>query len=375
MAAVPEEFERDFERAYRAHYPMLQRRSRRWLPAGEAEDAVQETFLRAWAHHHGRDPGVPWLLTVLRNLAIDRARRKVAEPVADVEALDSPDDEGPAEKVIRLEDRRAVREAMGKLTDAQRKALRLREWNGLSHEQIATSLGTSVASVESLLVRGRRRLRSVLESAMGLALWPAASLWRRFRHLPGGVESAAVAAPAAATALSTTVAQLATAAAVLLAGFASAPGRGGDTGGAEDPSHQRAGVVSSSGSEARSAIATSGTAEESPAGTPAAAVPPTEPGGSTGMGSGGTSSDGSTTGGGTVGTDPAPNTGGKLPTTGGEDPTIDPGTDPGGEPPPKEQPKTGGDLSLDDPPTATDPIDPPPTGGDDSFISVASQGT
>lgn len=226
MAAVPEEFDQTFEQAYRAHFPMLHRRSRRWLPADEAEDLVQEAFLRAWARHPGKAPEIPWLLTVIRNLAIDRSRRKSATPVGDMEILDTPHEDGPDAQVVALEERRAVRRAMKNLTESQRQALGLREWAGMTNQQIAESLGTTVPSVESLLLRGRRRLRGALEKVMALALWPASGLWRRLRHLPEA-SMAATASPAAAGVLTQTVAQLATAAAVIVAGVATGTG-GGD---------------------------------------------------------------------------------------------------------------------------------------------------
>ncbi|HVM12049.1 MAG TPA: sigma-70 family RNA polymerase sigma factor, partial [Actinomycetota bacterium] len=225
MVAVPEDFDRGFEEAYRAHYPALRRRSRRWLPADEVDDAVQETFLRAWAHHGGRDPGMGWLVTVLRNLAIDRARRRTAEPVGDIEKLDSPTDEGPDDKVVALEERRAVRQAMLDLTESQRTVLHLREWDGKSHQEIADSLGTTIPSVESLLVRGRRRLRGALEKVMGVVLWPASGAWRKLRGLPEAGAGAAV-NPVAVGAVSTAVAHFATAAAVIVAGVAGGGGSG-----------------------------------------------------------------------------------------------------------------------------------------------------
>ncbi|MDQ3991487.1 MAG: sigma-70 family RNA polymerase sigma factor, partial [Actinomycetota bacterium] len=192
MVAVPEQLAGDFEQAYQAYYPMLLRRSRRWLPAGEVEDAVQETFLRAWSHHRGADPGAAWLLTVLRNIAIDRSRKKTAEPVADLTAYERPRGETSLDDdVIRLDERRTVRTAIANLTEGQREALRLREWEGMSQEQIANALGTTVPSVESLLVRGRRSLRRMLDHAMGVAVWPVAVAWKKLRGLPPGAHAAA----------------------------------------------------------------------------------------------------------------------------------------------------------------------------------------
>lgn len=216
MSAIPEQLHGDLEASYRAHYPRLHRRARRWLPPEEAEDLVQETFLRAWRHHGGNDPGVPWLMTVLRNLAIDRSRRIHPLLTDDPLTLDGEAEGGePSDTIVAFEDRRRVREALQQLTGGQRAAITLREWGGLSQREIAASLGTTEHSVESLLQRGRRRLRSILHGAMGLVLWPTGNLWRRLRGT-----SVPESAAATGHAWSAPLANLATAATVIVAGAA-----------------------------------------------------------------------------------------------------------------------------------------------------------
>lgn len=166
MAVIREELESDFEAAYRANYLAVARRSRRLMPAADAEDAVQETFLRAWAHHGARNPGLPWLYTVLRNLSIDRARTDHSEPVGDVEVLDSPTGDTTAESILSLEEREILTDVLARLTDAQREAIRLRAVEGRSYEEIAEAMHLSVAAVQSLLLRGRGRLRRLLPETM-----------------------------------------------------------------------------------------------------------------------------------------------------------------------------------------------------------------
>ncbi|MGH2740868.1 MAG: RNA polymerase sigma factor [Actinomycetota bacterium] len=166
MAVIREELESDFEAAYRANYLAVARRSRRLMPAADAEDAVQETFLRAWAHHGPRNPGLPWLFTVLRNLSIDRARTDHSEPVGDTEVLDSPTGDTTAESVLSLEERDILADVLARLTDSQREAIRLRAVEGRSYEEIADAMKLSVAAVQSLLLRGRGRLRRLLPETM-----------------------------------------------------------------------------------------------------------------------------------------------------------------------------------------------------------------
>jgi RNA polymerase sigma-70 factor (ECF subfamily) len=227
MAAIPE-LDRSLESAYRAHYPALIRRARRWLPPDEAEDLVQETFLRAWMHHGRSSPGIPWLMTVLRNLAIDRSRRIHPELTDDPASLETGDGiDETAEKVVALEDRRRVRDALASLTAQQRAVITLREWAGMTQQEIASSLGTTVPSVESLLLRGRRRLKKALTHAMAAVLWPTSELWRRMK---GSSAHSVAGSSGAVSGWSSTVASLATAATVVAAGAAAplgAAGRGG----------------------------------------------------------------------------------------------------------------------------------------------------
>lgn len=230
MEVVPDPAARDLERAYRANYALLRRRSTRFLPIDEAEDAVQETFLRALARHEGRDPGVPWLLTVLRNLIIDRSRKHQALPVADIRVLDTATSDEPAETVVALDERRKVRKALAGLTPDQQQAMKLREWDGLSYQEIARRMGTTVPAVESLIQRGRRRLRTLLDGVCGGLLWPVAAMWRRIRGVSGS--GVATAAAPAASGIAAAVAGVTVAAAVVAAGFG-AFGGGGRSGGSD----------------------------------------------------------------------------------------------------------------------------------------------
>ena len=226
MAAIPE-LDRSLESTYRAHYPALIRRARRWLPPSEAEDLVQETFLRAWMHHGESSPGIPWLMTVLRNLAIDRSRRihpDLTDDPASLEAGDGVDE--TAEKVVALEDRRRVRDALASLTAQQRAVITLREWAGMTQQEIADSLGTTVPSVESLLLRGRRRLKKALTHAMAAVLWPTSELWRKMK----GIAAPVAGGPGAVSGWSSAVASLATAATVVAAGAAAPLGASGPVG-------------------------------------------------------------------------------------------------------------------------------------------------
>jgi RNA polymerase sigma-70 factor, ECF subfamily len=157
--------EHDLER-YRV---ALTRRCTRMLGSrSEAEDAVQETLLRAWRHHarfHGRCRLDSWLHRIATNVCVDmlNARSKRAEPV-DPASLQSAPLEGaadtdPGEQVLTDEAfRLALVVAIERLPARQRAVLALREVFGWRASEVAELLGISVAAVNSLLQRARASL-------------------------------------------------------------------------------------------------------------------------------------------------------------------------------------------------------------------------
>lgn len=139
--------------------------------AADADEALQEAFLRAWRkapdwRANDEDDATAsfstWLIRVLVNLCIDRRRRPQNLPLE--VAGDPPDTGRNAEG--RLADRevaRSVRAAIDRLPDRQRVALLLCHFDGISNAEAAASLDVSVKALEALLVRARRSLRAMLE--------------------------------------------------------------------------------------------------------------------------------------------------------------------------------------------------------------------
>jgi RNA polymerase sigma factor (sigma-70 family) len=125
-----------------------------------AQDATQECLARALMDlGRLRDDAKfgSWLGAICRNVAKDMLRVK-ARPVS----LDrvAPVSE-PAE--CGDEDTRAVRRAVMRLPDSAREAVILRYYSGLSHEEIASVLGTSEMAVNGRLTRAKRKLRRLLK--------------------------------------------------------------------------------------------------------------------------------------------------------------------------------------------------------------------
>jgi RNA polymerase sigma factor (sigma-70 family) len=136
----------------------------------EAEDATQSTFLNAFrGFQRGVDPEFEsaWLYKIAQNVCLTRqrtsSRRRRVETPGDLEAMQDyvPAPQADSDELIRLP------EALDAMPEQQRRALVLREWQGLSYKEIGEELELSQAAVETLLFRARRSL------AAGLSEEPA----------------------------------------------------------------------------------------------------------------------------------------------------------------------------------------------------------
>ena len=138
----------------------------------DAEDAVQECYLRALRHFDTiRNPTIrPWLFAILRNVCrAEYSRRSVVE-LRDVNAeADKSDDpaplwsqaqESPETMMIRKLDAETVRGLVASLPDSFREAIVLREINDLSYREIAEVVGAPIGTVMSRLARARSMLRA-----------------------------------------------------------------------------------------------------------------------------------------------------------------------------------------------------------------------
>jgi RNA polymerase sigma-70 factor, ECF subfamily len=140
----------------------------------DAEDLVQETYLRA-IRAMGRlrsDSNVKgWLFTILRNIWLNQVRhmRKMPE-VIEVDAAESPvdlvdgDAKSPHDIYVGELERQHVRAAIEQLPAEAREVILLREWEGMSYQEIATVLDCPVGTVMSRLARARSKLRDILAS-------------------------------------------------------------------------------------------------------------------------------------------------------------------------------------------------------------------
>jgi RNA polymerase sigma factor (sigma-70 family) len=138
----------------------------------EAEDALQSTFLNA---HRALQRGVvpeaelAWLYKIAHNVCLTRRRstrrRGRVESPSDLAAVQ---DVTPAPPRESSEDLMRLTEALEHMPDSQRRAILLREWQGLSYHEIADELELTQSAVETLIFRARRTLASNLVSAQRL---------------------------------------------------------------------------------------------------------------------------------------------------------------------------------------------------------------
>ena len=139
-----------------------------------AGDVVQDAFVRAWERLADlKEPPSfgPWLLGIVRNLAVDTLRRSRLRPVADPDNADpfqrvAPD---PHDQLDLREQRRLVAEALAELDEISRPVVVMRYYEGLSSKEIGEALGIAPAAVDMRLSRARQQLRRKLQGRVGEA--------------------------------------------------------------------------------------------------------------------------------------------------------------------------------------------------------------
>jgi RNA polymerase sigma-70 factor, ECF subfamily len=133
--------------------------------AGEAEDAAQESFLRAYNHMSRYDPTrsfSTWLLAIASHYCIDllRKRRLLVDSLEELEPWEEPADDapGPESAAVKREGRQAAQALLARLGPQDRAVVVMRYWEGLSTEEIAQALSLTVKAVKSRLHRARKQM-------------------------------------------------------------------------------------------------------------------------------------------------------------------------------------------------------------------------
>ena len=140
-----------FERFYEQHRSEVLRLLRRRLGSAQAEDAFQETFLRALQAYRRLDHGDhlrAWVLTIAKNVTVDTLRR--ARPEGELVDTGAADSRPPYEELAPFTDG---------LPPKERAAVVLRYGYDLPYDQIAAALGSSEEAARQAASTGVRRLR------------------------------------------------------------------------------------------------------------------------------------------------------------------------------------------------------------------------
>jgi RNA polymerase sigma-70 factor (ECF subfamily) len=155
--------ERDVREAYAAHSGELYGFAVRSLgDAGLAEEAVQETFVRAWRAGDRFDPKIgslrTWLFAILRNVVIDLGRARAVRPGVAQEGIE-PSVEPLEEALLAWQ----VEEAMRRIGDDHRRVIVETYYRGRPYSEVAEELGVPEGTVKSRVYYGLRALRVALE--------------------------------------------------------------------------------------------------------------------------------------------------------------------------------------------------------------------
>jgi RNA polymerase sigma-70 factor (ECF subfamily) len=148
---------------YRVAYSVLRN-------TADAEDAVQETYLRVLRHRDSlgeiRDPRV-WLVRIVWNVVLDRKRRSKTRPetddIADLARMLPATGFTAEERVASVQHHQSVLRAVKRLPEKEQRVLILSAFEELSSVEIAQILGTTESTIRSRLFRARKLLSTLLD--------------------------------------------------------------------------------------------------------------------------------------------------------------------------------------------------------------------
>lgn len=137
-----------------------------------AKDATQETFVRAYRKLSTLDPALavaPWLFGIARNVSLElrKARARAGRCFVHGEGADAPAAGSPEKDLLGREALRIVGTALEALSEERRAMLLLRLDHGLSYDDIALTMGCSLAKVKVEIFRAREVLRDAMSKYEG----------------------------------------------------------------------------------------------------------------------------------------------------------------------------------------------------------------
>jgi len=162
-----------FQASTLPHLDRLVALASRWADGHEAEDYVQETYVRAWAAFDQlRDTGAtfPWLCQILRTVANERRRTRarrqglvfITELEAAHEEMIASDAPSPLDELLARLEAGKLREALRSIPEEFAEAIELHDVHGLKYREIAQITSAPIGTVMSRISRGRRLLAGLL---------------------------------------------------------------------------------------------------------------------------------------------------------------------------------------------------------------------
>ena len=153
-------------RLVRETQPMVWRVCTALGSAGEEDDLVQETYLRALrslGQYRGDAPVLPWLLSIARNVCADHVRRRVRQRrLVDRLTMHAPD---PVGGHVATGGAAALGDLVDQLTPDRREAFVLTQIVGLSYEEAADTIGCPIGTIRSRVARARGDLIAAVRLA------------------------------------------------------------------------------------------------------------------------------------------------------------------------------------------------------------------
>ena len=131
---------------------------------GLAEEAVQETFLRAWRASHRYDPELSslrtWLFAIARNVVVDLARSRRSRRLPEALDMGPAASEEPVESIVASWE---IEEGLRRISAEHRQAIVQVYYRGRTSAEISAETGVPVGTVRSRLFYGLKALRLALE--------------------------------------------------------------------------------------------------------------------------------------------------------------------------------------------------------------------
>jgi RNA polymerase sigma-70 factor (ECF subfamily) len=143
------------DRFYRVAYHLLESRD-------DAEDAVQELYQKIFSIQgklvYVRDPAA-YGITLLKNICIDKIRRRESRRAEQLEEFMAMDASGPEKQMAEKDALARVMKEMGRLPERQAKVLKMRAVEGLEYDEIARRTGLSQVNIRVLISMARKTLK------------------------------------------------------------------------------------------------------------------------------------------------------------------------------------------------------------------------